>query len=409
MSRYVRNRIFSALAVVGLSLQSGSQALADALYSVTDLGNGGWSLLNNNGQVAGDGYTTPHTVGTYTEVYNGNSGGQVSVIGVTPPSATSPGSYNYWSQPVAMNDSGQLIVERFDSNPGWYLYSGGQLSAVPGIPSAINDAGAVAGIDGGPNQVYVKIGGVETLFNGLPGGQISSVVAINNSGQFIGNSSYSYVPTDNQGYDYSKATGWTHAFLYNGNSVVDLGTLGGNVTFAQAMNAHGDVVGYSGTQSLSNPSDPNQVNHAFLVPFGGKMIDLGVLPGTTQSAALGINDQGQVVGISGTGYLPLGVATNLTSSHAFLYQNGVMTDLNTLVPISGITLTAALAINNQGQILADGVDSKGDLEQFLLTPAGESVPPPPVYPEAPVPEPSALAVLGSAVVVFAIKRLRKRD
>jgi probable HAF family extracellular repeat protein len=409
MSRYARIRVFSALAVVALSLQSGSPALADGLYSVTNLGDGGWSLLNNNGQVAGDGYTTPHTVGYYTEVYNGNSGGQVSVVGVTPPSATSPGSYNYWSQPVAMNDSGQLIVERFDSNPGWYLYSGGQLSAVPGIPSAINDAGAVAGIDGGPNQVYVKLGGVETLYNGVPGGQISAVIAINNSGQFIGNTSYSYVPTDSQGYDYSKATGWTHAFFYNGSSVVDLGTLGGNVTFAQAMNSHGDVVGYSATLPLSNASYPDQPNHAFLVPFGGKMIDLGVLPGTTQSAALGINDQGQVVGTSGSGYLPLGVATSLTSAHAFLYQNGVMTDLNTLVPISGITLTAALAINNQGQILADGVDSKGDLEQFLLTPSGESVPPPPVYPEAPVPEPGGLAVLGCAVVFFALRRLRKCD
>ena len=55
--------------------------------------------------------------------------------------------------------------------------------------------------------------------------------------------------------------------------------------------------------------------------------------------------------------------------------------------MSGITLTVGLAINNQGQILADGVDAKGNFTQLLLTPAGESVPSPPVYPEAPVPEP----------------------
>jgi hypothetical protein len=111
----VRARVFSALAVVAISAQSASPALADALYSVTDLGGGGWSLLNNNGQVAGDGYTSPYLY-QYTEIYNGNSGGQVTVIGVTPPSATSPGSYDFPSEPSALNDNGQVIIYR---DGGW--------------------------------------------------------------------------------------------------------------------------------------------------------------------------------------------------------------------------------------------------------------------------------------------------
>ena len=61
--------------------------------------------------------------------------------------------------------------------------------------------------------------------------------------------------------------------------------------------------------------------------------DLGTL-GTVQSAqAYGINDAGQVVGAA--------------AGRAFLWQNGVMTDLNTVAGTKG----SAAAINNVGQIV----------------------------------------------------------
>ena len=153
------------------------------------------------------------------------------------------------------------------------------------------------------------------------------MVAINNSGQFAGNSSLTNLVVDGQGVDYSKTTGWAHAFIYNGHAVIDLGTLGSNFSTAKAINNHGDVVGYSGILPLANPADPNQINHAFLVQSGGKMIDLGVLRGTTQSIALGINDSGQIVGYSGAGMTPTASYQYSLTSHAFLYQNGALTDL----------------------------------------------------------------------------------
>jgi probable HAF family extracellular repeat protein len=89
------------------------------------------------------------------------------------------------------------------------------------------------------------------------------------------------------------------------------------------------------------------------------MTDLGTLGGSG-SAAYGINDQGQVVGESGT---------SSGSLRPFLWQEGVMTDLNSLVSNgSGWTLLNATAINNGGQIVGNGTNPAGLLHGYLLTP-----------------------------------------
>jgi probable HAF family extracellular repeat protein len=57
---------------------------------------------------------------------------------------------------------------------------------------------------------------------------------------------------------------------------------------------------------------------------------------------------------------------------AVLWQNGVMTDLNTVISASGVTLSGASAINAQGQIAgaASVTVSKNNSEihGYLLTP-----------------------------------------
>ena len=127
--------------------------------------------------------------------------------------------------------------------------------------------------------------------------------------------------------------------------MTDLGSLGGNSSYAVALNDSGEVVGNSYT--------PGGWQHAFLYS-NGTMADLGTLGGV-DSEALGINNSGEVVGWA--------------HGHAFLYSDGLMEDLNTLVPSSGWTLVSANAINAKGQIVATGGNSAGyNTHAFLLTP-----------------------------------------
>jgi probable HAF family extracellular repeat protein len=122
-----------------------------------------------------------------------------------------------------------------------------------------------------------------------------------------------------------------------------LGTFGGKNSYAMAINAGGQA---AGTAQLSSG-----YTHAFLWS-AGILQDLGTLGGGS-SYAYGLNSAGDVVGYS---WLRGGAAP-----HAFLFQDGVMLDLNGLIdPGSSWVLTQAFAINGNGQIagagLLDGVE-----------------------------------------------------
>ena len=102
--------------------------------------------------------------------------------------------------------------------------------------------------------------------------------------------------------------------------------------------------------------------HAFLVS-GRTWTPIGNLgPDRPMSYPCDINDHGAVVGLSSYTYW--------TNSHAFLWQGGVIRDLNDFVPpSSGWVLSAAYAINNAGQIVGTGT-LNGQSRAWLLTPAG---------------------------------------
>jgi probable HAF family extracellular repeat protein len=95
------------------------------------------------------------------------------------------------------------------------------------------------------------------------------------------------------------------------------------------------------------------------------MRDLGVLPGDFVGAGLAINNQGEVVGPSFSAPGPTS-----GSPRAFLWRDGVMHDLNALVPTnSPLYLLLADGINDAGEIAGFGVQtSTGDIHAFLATP-----------------------------------------
>ena len=136
-----------------------------------------------------------------------------------------------------------------------------------------------------------------------------------------------------------------HALLWQNGTPIDLGNLGGVAWHTpMALNNNGVIVGFSDLTGDDNGDNPNF--HAFVWTQPGPMHDLGTLHGDAISEALGINAQNQIVGVS--------FAAGFSNPRAFIYQNGAMTDLNTLAPGSPLFLQVAQEINDEGVIVGQG-------------------------------------------------------
>jgi probable HAF family extracellular repeat protein/predicted outer membrane repeat protein len=136
------------------------------------------------------------------------------------------------------------------------------------------------------------------------------------------------------------STGNYHAFFYDGISMLDLGALPGQTqSEALAVSKNDIVVGYS-----SNTGGDPHASLGFIWDAAGGMRHLGTLPPQDGSPAWSVphdvNSNGVVVGAS--------------SGRAFILLGGVMYDLNALVNglPTGATLTDAEGINDAGQIVA---------------------------------------------------------
>lgn len=91
------------------------------------------------------------------------------------------------------------------------------------------------------------------------------------------------------------------------------------------------------------------------------VVNLGTLGGAS-SSAYSINESNQVVGTATTG-------GKSSESRAVVFRDGIVEDLNTLAPVGKLVLRSALAINNNGQILAEAEEGRFTRHFVLLTPA----------------------------------------
>lgn len=149
-----------------------------------------------------------------------------------------------------------------------------------------------------------------------------------------------------------------HALLWENGKATDLGNLGGQTgqaggNAAYGVNNRSDVVGGSDL-----PGDTTF--HGFLWTRKTGIQDLGTLSGDVASNSISINDAGWVVGVS------LDASFN---PRAFLWEKGLMTDLNTLVVgNSPLYLLTGCSINSRGEITGLGLTSTGEIHTYLATP-----------------------------------------
>jgi probable HAF family extracellular repeat protein len=160
----------------------------------------------------------------------------------------------------------------------------------------------------------------------IPGDTDGWAVAINDRGQVVGFTS-------------DCAQSYGHAVIWQHGTVTDMGNLGGSFNSPIFVNTTGEVVGQANL-----PGD--QTLTSFLWREDSVMTDLGMLPGDVWSSAFAITDQGKVV---------LGTScsqVNFTNCRGYIWQEGVMTDLNSLVKPGSTPLYVVFGndINSRGEI-----------------------------------------------------------
>jgi probable HAF family extracellular repeat protein len=196
--------------------------------------------------------------------------------------------------------------------------------------------------------------GTSTDLGALPGMNSSFPLWINSQGWVAGMSENGIIDPLTGGPEIV-------AVLWKDSEMINLGTLGGNVSEANAVNNYGQVVG----GALNTIPDPFSATFYYsFIPFTpgffffnvatqvhaflwqrGIMQDLGTLGGP-DSVAWYVNDHGQVAGQSAVSSNP-SPTTGVPPVHPFLWNQGKMEDLGGL----GGTFSWPSGLNNQGQVV----------------------------------------------------------
>jgi probable HAF family extracellular repeat protein len=388
MLRQLRN--FWIPSVTMIVLASFSDAVAQVSYKVTDLGRlHDWNLgcamgLNNRGWTEiMEGNLVPGTQDNSSPA-NLLTGRMVVDIDGFKIDLGTLGGTNSWSNYDGINDRGQAtgFAETDVPDPNGedicgfgthrtcrpFLWQNGHMRALPtlggnnGQASAINNHGRIVGFaENGMvdstcppgtinNQIALPVLWEKGKAQALPtvGSDPDGVAfGINRQGQAVGYS--------------GTCTSANYAVLWENFTATPLRDLGLPGALAIAINDNGQIVG----QGVS--ADGTVLGAIWQ---NNTVTSLGLLPGDVTSFAEAINNQGQVVGSN--------TDSKGNWSHAFLWQNNVMIDLNTLFPASSnLYATMANEINDRGQISGMAIvlsgPQTGNIHAFLATPVYASI------------------------------------
>lgn len=148
---------------------------------------------------------------------------------------------------------------------------------------------------------------------------------------------------------------------------------GGYNSQAFWINNHGAVAGFSETDvqdttcASITPYQLLQIEGVVWEPGGG-IRELRPLPGDTISFALGINENGQSVGVSGlcsNTYFPFYINPSASASHGVLWEkDGTPVDIGDL---GAGTFTVPAAVNDRGEVVGASKVADGTVHPFLWT------------------------------------------
>jgi len=273
--------------------------------------------------------------------------------------------------PTGINDDGLVasgVMQDGVYFPAIYDSRSGQITGLgslggvtsfgfSGVATSINDLGQAAGysyLDAFNRHAFVYSDGLMTDIGSFGG--YSGALDINNRGEVAGFASDS-------------VAGYAHAFVYRDGVMTEIDPFGGpnNESYAEEINIHGQVVGYGLNADGS-------AFRGFVYSADGSIVDVGTLKKGRNSYAFSINDRNRVVGVADYPYrsvcsTPRGnVRCVKFGQHGFLFEGGVMTDLNALIdPALGWDVQWVFDINNNGQIAGYGV-LDGKFRAFVMTP-----------------------------------------
>jgi probable HAF family extracellular repeat protein len=358
--------LFAALALtVPLAAQEQPQNASKTYYTVQNLGTLGgtfsWAYgISNKGSITG--YATlPGDTAYRTFLWRKGLMTDLGTLG-----GPNSGSYG------GINERGEIagLAETAAPDPFGedFCHLGTYLTCAPSLwrDGVMTELPTLGGNNGNAISINNRgwaVGGVENSTPDDCGAQLFQVMpVIWKNGQI---EELPVLSGDTRGYanginDHGQAVGSSrtctvhHAVLWENGTVTDLASLGGTYSVANGINNQGKVFG------ISYLSD-DLIGHAFLWQKKTGMMDLGTLPGDFFSYALGIDNKGRVVGTS---------CDESGNCRAFLWQNGVMTDLNTLIPAgSPWFLVEADWINSRGKIVGLAFNmTTGEGHAFLATP-----------------------------------------